>query len=155
MILDTLTFPDELWYAPEHSLWLGEEDDGQITLGLSAYGVMVFGEIFAFTPKRIGARIAAEGSFGVVEFAKVASAARSPIAGSVAAHNPLLDSRPALIHRDSYGDGWMIRLIADDWAGVRSQLLQGEQAIAAFAEQAERDGLDPQDKSVQALKWKT
>lgn len=155
MILDGLTFPDNLWYAPEHSLWLREEDDGQVTLGLSAYGVALFGEIFAFTPKRIGTHIAAERSFGVVEFAKAASAARSPIAGSVVAHNPLLDPRPALIHRDPYGEGWMIRLIPDDWATARTRLIQGTQAIAAFSEQAELDGFDPQDKSVQALKWKT
>lgn len=155
MILDGLTFPDGLWYAPEHSLWLREEDDGQITLGLSAYGVALYGEIFAFTPKRLGIHIDAERSFGVVEFAKAAAAAKSPVAGSVAAHNPLLAARPALIHRDPYGEGWMIRLTPDDWTTARTRLLQGERAVAAFARQAELDGFDPEDTSVQALKWKT
>lgn len=153
-MLDSLMFPDDLWYAPEHSLWLREEDNGQITLGLSAYGVALFGDIFNFTPKRIGMHIATDRSFGVVEFAKAAAAAKSPLAGTVAAHNPLLDSRPALIHRDPYGDGWMLRLTPDDWSSARAQLLQGEQAIAAFIKQAELDGFDPKDSSVQALKLK-
>ncbi|MGO2132188.1 MAG: glycine cleavage system protein H [Halomonas sp.] len=152
MILDELIFPDHLWYAPEHSLWLREEDDGQITLGLSAYGVALFGDIFNFTPKRLGVHIATDRSFGVVEFAKAAAAAKSPLAGTVSAHNPLLDTRPALIHRDPYGEGWMIRVIPDDWPTARTQLLQGDQAIAAFTKQAERDGFDPEDRSVQALK---
>ncbi|MGE4476730.1 MAG: glycine cleavage system protein H, partial [Stutzerimonas sp.] len=59
MNLHGLPFPDSLLYAPEHALWLREEADGSVTLGLTAYGCALYGEIFAFTPKRIGARIEA------------------------------------------------------------------------------------------------
>lgn len=155
MILDGLTFPDGLWYAPAHNLWLREERDGEITLGLSDYGVALYGDIFAFTPKRLGLQINADRSFGVVEFAKAAAAAKSPIAGRVTAHNDQLQKRPILINRDPYGDGWMIRLKPDNWEEAKSGLLRGEDAISAFAEQANEDGFEPGDKSVQALKWKT
>ncbi len=76
-----LEFPESLRYAPEHSLWLREEADGSLTIGLTAYGCALYGQIFAFTPKRVGARIERERSFGVVEFAKAASSARSPVSG--------------------------------------------------------------------------
>ncbi|GAA3905797.1 glycine cleavage system protein H [Halomonas cibimaris] len=152
MKLDGLTFPDDRLYAPEHSLWLREEPDGQITLGLSDYGVALYGAIFAFTPKRVGLRIEAGRSFGVVEFAKAAAAAKSPLAGVVSAHNPQLEKRPALIHLDPYGEGWMIRLTPNDWPAARAGLLAGEHAVAAFEKQAECDGFDPDDTSVQAYR---
>ncbi len=48
--LHGLEFPDGLFYAPDYNLWLREEVDGSLTLGLSAYGCALYGEIFAFTP---------------------------------------------------------------------------------------------------------
>lgn len=155
MILEGLTFPDELWYAPEHNLWLREESSGEITLGLSDYGVALYGDIFAFTPKRIGLHIDVDRSFGVVEFAKAAAAAKTPISGTVTAHNEQLQQRPALISRDSYGEGWMIRLKPDNWESAKLELLRGKEAIPAFVDQAKQDGFDPNNESVQALKWKT
>ena len=80
MILAGMRFPDGLWYAPEHSMWLREEAGGAVTLGLTEYGVALFGDIFAFTPKRLGLHIEADRSLGVVEFAKAAASAKSPIA---------------------------------------------------------------------------
>ncbi|HHX36184.1 MAG TPA: glycine cleavage system protein H [Gammaproteobacteria bacterium] len=155
MILDGMTFPSELWYAPEHSMWLREEANGEVTMGLTDYGVALFGDIFAFTPKRLGLHIEADRSLGVVEFAKAAASAKSPIAGTVVAHNDQLQQRPALINRDCYGEGWMIRLRPDNWDKAKSQLMRGEKVLSAFIEQAQQDGFDPSDASVQALKLKS
>ncbi len=119
--LHGLEFPDGLFYAPDYNLWLREEVDGSLTLGLSAYGCALYGEIFAFTPKRDGWHIERDRSFGVVEFAKAASSARSPLAGTLLASNPAVVKRPALINRDCYGEGWMVRLQPDDWASARAR----------------------------------
>ena len=152
MILDAMSFPDELWYAPEYSMWLREEADGDVTLGLTDYGVALFGDIFAFTPKRLGLHIEVDRSLGVVEFAKAAASAKSPLAGTVVAHNEQLQQRPALINRDCYAEGWMIRLRPDDWDKARVSLVLGAKAREAFVAQAQQDGFDPEDDSVQALK---
>ncbi len=154
MKLHGLEFPDALHYAPAYGLWLREEADGTVTLGLNAYGCALYGEIFAFTPKRIGVHIDRERSFGVVEFAKAATSARSPLAGELRAVNLQLLEQPGLINRDCYGEGWMIRLYPDDWLAVRPEFPQGEQALAALAEQMRLDNFDPDDRHVQALKWK-
>ena len=154
MNLHGLEFPDDLFYAPEHSLWLREEDDGSVSLGLTGYGCALYGQIFAFTPKRIGARIDCDRSFGVVEFAKAAASARSPLAGEVVAVNEALHQRPGLINQDCYGEGWMVRLLPADWNEAKAGFLQGEAALAAIATRMELDGFDPDDAHVQALKWK-
>ncbi|WP_417660661.1 glycine cleavage system protein H [Pseudomonas sp.] len=152
MKLNGLEFPDDLLYAPDHNLWLREEADATLTIGLSAYGCASYGQIFAFTPKRDGQTIEADRSFGIVEFAKAASSARSPIAGILIASNSEVVRRPALINQDCYGAGWMIRLQPSDWANARQQLLSGDAALAAFTERMRLDGFNPDDDGVQALR---
>tara|TARA_Y100001951_G_scaffold86864_1_gene77515 strand:- start:1027 stop:1488 length:462 start_codon:yes stop_codon:yes gene_type:complete len=151
MNLHGLAFPDDLLYAPEHNLWLREEADSCLTLGLTAYGCALYGQIFAFTPKRDGQRIEQNRSFGVVEFAKAASSARSPLSGILHSSNAEVVRRPALINQDCYGNGWLVRLIADDLALLKTQLLTGAAARQAFAERMARDGFDPQAEGVQVL----
>ena len=152
MDLHGLSFPADLLYAPEHNLWLREEADGSLTLGLTAYGCALYGQIFAFTPKRDGQRIERERSFGVVEFAKAASSARSPLTGTLLASNPEVVRRPALINQDCYGSGWLVRLLPDDLAEAKTSLLSGEAALQAFAERMVRDRFDRDDAGVQALR---
>ncbi|MCQ4276739.1 glycine cleavage system protein H [Stutzerimonas degradans] len=154
MNLHGLEFPDTLRYAPEHSLWLREEDDGSVTLGLTAYGCALYGQIFAFTPKRVGMRIERDRGFGVVEFAKAAASARSPLTGELLAVNEALRERPSLINRDCYGEGWMARLQPLDWPAIRDQFPQGETALVAIAERMRLDNFDPANVHVQALQWK-
>lgn len=133
MNVQGLEFPDTLRYAPEHSLWLREEADGSVTLGLTAYGCALYGQIFAFTPKRVGARIERDRSFGVVEFAKAASSARCPLSGTLLAVNEALLKRPGLINQDCYGEGWMVRLQPENWAAARDAFPLGEAAQPAIA----------------------
>ncbi|UVE17203.1 glycine cleavage system protein H [Pseudomonas sp. LS44] len=152
MNLHGLEFPDALLYAPDYNLWLQEEPDHSLTIGLSAYGCAVYGQIFAFTPKRNGQHIERDRGFGVVEFAKAASSARSPLSGVLLDSNEAVVRRPALINQDCYGAGWMIRLQPDDWPEARSQLLSGATALAAFAERMRLDNFDPDDTGVQALR---
>jgi glycine cleavage system H lipoate-binding protein len=152
MTLHGLEFPAELLYAPEYNLWLREDADGCLTLGLTAYGCALYGQIFAFTAKRIGTRIERDRSFGVVEFAKAAASACSPLAGELVASNEALLERPGLINQDCYDTGWLVRLRPHDWPAVRGDFPQGEAALTAFAEQMRLDGFDPQDRGVQVLR---
>ena len=155
LTLQGLPFPADRLYAPAHNLWLREEPDGSVTLGLTAYGCALYGQIFAFTAKRAGLHIDAERSFGVVEFAKAASSARSPLAGELLASNEALLEQPGLINRDCYGAGWLVRIHPDDWATAREQFLCAAAALPAFAEQMHLDGFDPEDPGVQALRHKS
>jgi len=150
--LHGLEFPDDRLYAPEYNLWLREEPGGAVTLGLTAYGCALYGQIFAFTPKRDGWHIDCDRSFGVVEFAKAASSARSPLDGHILASNDAVVHRPGLINQDCYGEGWMVRLKPDDWATDRGRFLQGQDALEAFAQRMHLDNFDPEDDGVQALR---
>lgn len=152
MKLHGLEFPDDLLYAPDYNLWLREEADSAVTLGLSAYGCALYGQIFAFTPKRDGWHIERDRSFGVVEFAKAASSARSPLAGTLLVSNEDVQRRPGLINLDCYGEGWMVRLRPDDWAAAKAGFVSGQAALEAFAERMRLDAFDPEGNDVQALR---
>lgn len=152
MKLHGLEFPDTLLYAPEYNLWLREESDGTLTIGLCAYGCAHYGQIFAFTPKRDGQLIEQDRSFGIVEFAKAASSARAPLTGTLLASNQDVVRRPALINQDCYASGWMIRMQPTDWASARLKLLSGDAALQALTERMHLDGYNPDDSGVQALR---
>lgn len=152
MKLHGLEFPDDRLYAPDYNLWLREEADGAVTLGLTAYGCALYGPIYAFTPKRDGWHIEQDRSFGVVEFAKAASSARSPLAGTLLVSNADVERRPGLINHDCYGEGWMVRLRPDDWAAARERFVSGPAALEAFAERMRLDAFDPDGEQVQALR---
>jgi len=49
-------------------------------------------------------------AFGTIEAVKAVSELFSPLAGTVTEVNTALESDPALVNRDPYGEGWMIRL---------------------------------------------
>lgn len=152
MNINGLQFPDELLYAPDHNLWLREEADASVTLGLTAYGCALYGQIFAFTPKRDQLHIDCERSFGVVEFAKAASSARSPLAGVIVASNQAVVRNPALINQACYTSGWLIRIQPDDWVSTKARLVSGPVAAKAFAERMRLDDYNPHDNGVQALR---
>src|SRR5439155_13057388 len=49
-------------------------------------------------------------AFGTIEAVKAVSELYAPLAGTVTAVNPALEGDPALVNRDPYGEGWMIKL---------------------------------------------
>ena len=64
-------------------------------------------------------RYEAGGTIAVVESVKAASDIYAPAKGTVVEANKALESNPALINTDPYGDGWIFVLKIDDPAGAR------------------------------------
>jgi glycine cleavage system H protein len=52
--------------------------------------------------------------FGTIEAVKAVSELYCPLAGTVTEVNGALDKDPALVNRDPYGEGWMIKLRVQD-----------------------------------------
>ena len=60
--------------------------------------------------------------FGTIEAVKAVSELYCPVAGTVVEANGALDGDPALVNRDPYGAGWMIKLKVQDPAAVATLL---------------------------------
>ena len=59
---------------------------------------------------KIGASLGRMDVFGTIEAVKAVSELFSPVSGTVLEVNGALESDPAKVNRDPYGEGWMIRL---------------------------------------------
>lgn len=128
--------PTELHYLIEHQVWARLHGDGSATVGISALGARLAGEIYMCRPKAVGAAVAQGRSVAVVELAKSIVSVKSPVSGEVVEVNPLLEDRPELVFRDPYGQGWLARLRLAGFEADAAQLVTGEAVAPAMARHA-------------------
>ncbi len=98
-----------LRYAKSHE-WLKLESDGTATIGISDYAQNSLGDITYVQMPKVGAVLKAGETFGVVESVKAASDLYAPVAGTVLATNPALESAPETVNKSPYDAGWMMKL---------------------------------------------
>lgn len=125
-------FPDDLYYNVEDNVWARREADGTITVGMTAYGCTLSGEIVAWTAKRIGRVVEQNKSAGTVESGKWVGPVKAPVGGEIIAVNEDAAAMPGSINADPYGVGWLVRLRPTDWEKESAALLSGKAAAEAF-----------------------
>jgi len=101
--------PAGLRYAKSHE-WLKLAGDGTATIGISDYAQNSLGDITYVQMPKVGAVLKAGETFGVVESVKAASDLYAPVAGTVLATNPALESAPETVNKSPYDDGWIMKL---------------------------------------------
>ncbi|MHA7599287.1 glycine cleavage system protein H [Alicycliphilus sp. T452] len=137
-----LHFPPDLHYLMEHQVWARLQGDGTATVGITALGIALSGEIYMCRPKRLDTTLVQGATVAVVELAKAIVAVKTPVSGSIVAVNPALEQRPGLVHADPYGEGWIARLALGDWAADQGALVHGDAVAAAMARHARAFGHD-------------
>jgi glycine cleavage system H protein len=100
--------PEGLLYTKEHE-WL--KLDGEVaTVGITDYAQHALGDIVYVELPRVGAEIEQFAPIGVVESVKAVSDLFSPVGGAVVGVNPVLESDPAVVNRDPFGEGWLFKV---------------------------------------------
>lgn len=113
-----MNFPTNLRYTKEHE-WIKLE--GNIaTIGITTFAQRELGDIVYVEVETIGKALTAGAIFGTVEAVKTVSDLYLPVNGTVTELNPALASAPELVNTDSYGEGWMIKMIVDNPAEVEA-----------------------------------
>jgi glycine cleavage system H protein len=118
-------------FAPSHE-WARKEG-GEFVIGVSDHAQESLGDIVFVDLPQPGARFAARAVFGVVESVKAASDVYLPLGGIVTVVNGKLSGSPELINKDCYGEGWIVRIKADnpaDWNALLSAEDYGKIAAA-------------------------
>lgn len=136
MKLRDIGFPADLHYLVEHDVWARLHGDGSATVGITALGIKLSGEVHMCRAKPVGSQIEQGRAIAVVELAKAIVSVKSAVAGTVLAVNPRLEDLPELVHRDPYGDGWIARLALRDFDADRARLVQGDEVLEAMARHA-------------------
>jgi glycine cleavage system H protein len=102
--------PADLHYTAEHE-WVAPTDaDGVVRVGITDFAQDALGDVVYVQMPENGVSIVANDVVGEVESTKSVSDIYAPMSGEVVARNEALDSDPALINSDPYGDGWLIEI---------------------------------------------
>jgi glycine cleavage system H protein len=102
--------PDDLVYTAEHEYVARTSDPATVRIGITDYAQGELGDVVFVNLPKLGERFTAHQSFGTIEAVKAVSDLYSPIAGEVIEVNAALESDPAVVNRDPYGEGWMVKL---------------------------------------------
>jgi glycine cleavage system H protein len=103
-----MNFPEHLKYTKDHE-WL-QLDGKTATIGITDFAQSELGDIVYVDIETEGESLDAEAVFGTVEAVKTVSDLFMPVSGKVIAVNDSLVTDPAVVNKDPYGAGWMIRV---------------------------------------------
>ena len=101
-----MEFPEDLRYTTEHE-WARLEGS-RVRVGITDFAQDALGDVVYVDLPEVGAAVQAATPFGEVESTKSVSDVYSPVTGTIAERNPLLDDRPELVNEQPYADGWLI-----------------------------------------------
>lgn len=104
-----MEIPQKLRYTEDHE-WV--DDEGKV--GITGYAQDALGDVVFVELPAVGRELKRGEAFGVVESVKSVSDLYSPVDGVVRDVNSLLESEPEKINLDPYGEGWIVRIEANE-----------------------------------------
>ena len=103
-----MNVPDDLLYTESHE-WIRREGD-KIRVGITDHAQGELTDVVYVELPKVGAPHEAGSTIAVVESVKAASDIYAPVKGTVLEVNKALETNPALINTDPYGEGWIFSL---------------------------------------------
>ena len=120
----------ETKYTEEHE-WISVEGDVG-TIGITQYAQEQLGDVVFVELPDPGREVEDGEAISVVDSVKAASDVYAPLAGRITEINQAIIDDPALVNRDSAGEGWFFKLALADTAAFDALL--DEDAYNAFLE---------------------
>jgi glycine cleavage system H protein len=107
-------YPETLKYLDSHEYARADEDEGIVTVGITAFAIDQLGDIVFLELPELGDAVEKGEKFGTVESVKAVEELKSPVTGEVLERNEALIEAPEQIGDDPYGDGWLVKIKASD-----------------------------------------
>ena len=106
--------PKELRYTKDHE-WVRVSDDPQVVeVGITDYAQGELGDVVFVELPKSAASFKQRDAFGTIEAVKAVSELYAPVAGTIVESNKALEQDPAIVNRDPYGKGWMVKVKIKD-----------------------------------------
>lgn len=112
--------PPELRYSKFHE-WAKAEGK-MVILGITDHAQESLGDIVFVELPEVGAAIKAGIPYGTVESVKAVSDIIASVNGTVIAVNEAVQDAPDLLNVDPYGEGWLIKVEAEDLAPLADMM---------------------------------
>jgi glycine cleavage system H protein len=106
-----MNVPDDLRYTESHE-WVRVEGENA-RIGITDHAQAELTDVVFVELPQVGKQVEARGATAVVESVKAASDIYAPVKGTVVEVNKALESNPALINTDPFGEGWIFALKMD------------------------------------------
>lgn len=133
--------PEELYYWVEKHVWLRDDGDEVLTIGVTDPAQHLAARVVAITTKKVGRTVERGQSVATIESGKWVGPVPSPVNGDIIAVNEALAANPTLVNSDPYGDGWVVRIKATVWSVQRSELHTGSHAVESYRAFLEAEGI--------------
>ena len=114
--------PDGLYYTKTHE-W-AKQQGKEVLVGITDHAQSELSDVVFIELPKVGRAVKAEEACCVVESVKAAFDIYAPVSGKVIRVNAALEKDPALVNKDSYGEGWFYVLEAADPKEFSSLLSQ-------------------------------
>ena len=102
--------PKDLRYTADHEYARKTDAAGVVQVGITDYAQGELGDVVYVDLPKAGAVLEKKAVFGTIEAVKAVSELYSPLAGTVVEVNGAIEKDPAVVNRDPYGAGWMIKV---------------------------------------------
>ena len=122
------TIPEHLLYTEEHEYVHQTDAADTVEIGITDYAQGELGDVVYVDLPTVGKKFAKMEPFGTIEAVKAVSELYCPVTGEVVEVNAALEADPALVNKDPYGAGWMIRLRVTNSADLKGLLAPDDYA---------------------------
>jgi glycine cleavage system H protein len=119
-----VTVPPDLLYSKEHE-WVKLDVD-VATVGVTDYAQGSLGDIVYVELPKLGTKVEQFANVGIIESVKAVSDLFTPISGEIVEINAKLDTDPAAVNKDPYGEGWLLKLRVADSTDAQRLLSAAE-----------------------------
>ncbi|PKO54090.1 MAG: glycine cleavage system protein H [Betaproteobacteria bacterium HGW-Betaproteobacteria-2] len=107
-----MKIPENLSYSSEH-LWVKADNKGVFLAGITDYAQDLLGDIVFVDAPKVGSRLKATETCGLIESVKTGSDLHAPLNGTVVAVNDDLQNHPEQINDNPYGS-WIFKFEAEN-----------------------------------------
>jgi glycine cleavage system H protein len=113
-----MNVPDDLLYTESHE-WIKREGD-KVRVGITDHAQAELTDVVFVELPKVDRAVNAKEAVAVVESVKAASDIYSPVKGTITDANKALESNPALVNTDPFGDGWLFVVKIDNEADLKN-----------------------------------
>ena len=125
MEIEGYEMPDELYYTKEHT-WAKVEDDGNVRVGMDAYGATAAGAIEFIDMPMEDDEFEAGEAFGSLESAKWVGGLIMPVSGTIVEINEDIEDDLELLAEDPYDESWLILVEPSNPDDDLAKLIHGD-----------------------------
>lgn len=125
MEIEGYEMPEEMYYTKEHT-WAKVEDDGNVRVGMDAYGATAAGAIEFINMPEEDDEFEAGEAFGSLESAKWVGGLIMPVGGTIVEVNEDVEDDLEMLAEDPYEESWLILVEPSNLDDDLAKLIHGD-----------------------------